>query len=805
MSYAEFIAKKSQLDSSDGFEPVFMPDALFDFQAALVELSLRRGRLALFEDCGLGKGQPPGSKVLTIDGWKEIQCLVVGDMVIGSDGMPWPVTGIYPKQEQPTYRIHFSDGASFVVDEDHLHIVRTNNDRQRKRPWRVLDTRTLISAKLRYGSDKKSRNYDIPVVAPISFKGSQLPLDPYVLGVLLGDGGLTTKSRVTFTCAEPELLDTVRQRLARVGAHLTQKANPIDYSIGGGRGNKPNSALAALKQLGLMGRGSATKFIPQVYLYSTIEDRLDLLRGMMDTDGYIKESCQHYTVSRKMHEDVLFLIRSLGGCPTSSVKNTQYRDNDGTLHKGKPCFVATFSLKTFCPFLLSRKAAKWNPSPRDNGRWIDRITFEGTQKTVCISVASPDHSYVTEHFIVTHNTIQQLVWAENVVRKTNRPVLILTPVSVASQTIREAEKFGMEAKRAVAGSDEPVIRVTNYEKLHHFSPDEYGGMVCDESSILKSFDGATKTKITDFMRKLPYRLLCTATAAPNDYIELGTSSEALGYLGFMDMLNRFFKNARNNSATGGAYGKHGTSSQWRFRGHAEKPFWRWVCSWARSIRRPSDLGFDDGRFKLPPLNEREHIVKAVRPREGFLFSMPAVGLAEEREERRRTLQERCEMVAALVNKSGEPFVSWCHLNDEGDILEKLIPDAVQVSGKDSDESKEEKFDAFALGKVRGLITKPVIGAWGLNWQHCAHMTSFASHSFEQYYQSVRRFWRFGQTRPVVVDHVISDGEQRVLENLQRKSEQADRLFSELTRHMQDELAIVRGRTFTVAEEIPAWI
>jgi len=394
-------------------------------------------------------------------------------------------------------------------------------------------------------------------------------------------------------------------------------------------------------------------------------------------------------------------------------------------------------------------------------------------------------------------TPMQLVWADSVVRKTNGAVLILTPLAVTSQTMREAERFGIECKRADADSRGPGIFVTNYQRLRHLDPAHFVGAVCDESSILKSFEGTTRAAVTDFMRKLPYRLLCTATAAPNDYTELGTSSEALGYLGHMDMLNRFFVNDRNNSHTGRAWATMGGGmAQWRFRGHAERPFWRWVCSWARSLRRPSDLGFDDSRFVLPPLDEREHVVKAMRLRPGEMFATPAVGLAEQREERRRTLRERCERAAALIADTGQPAVAWCHLNDEADLVEQLIDGAVQVSGNDSDESKEEKFEAFTRGQVRVLVTKPVVGAWGLNWQHCAHMTCFASHSFEQYYQSVRRFWRFGQTRPVTVDHVVSDGEGGVLKNLQRKSEQADRMFSELTGHMRDELAIERGkRTF----------
>lgn len=403
-------------------------------------------------------------------------------------------------------------------------------------------------------------------------------------------------------------------------------------------------------------------------------------------------------------------------------------------------------------------------------------------------------------------TPQQLVWAENVVRKTGGRVLVLTPLAVAAQTVQEGSKFGIEVRRSSGEAVRGGICVTNYERLHHFTATDFSGVVCDESGILKSFDGVTRRAISEFMRVVPYRLLCTATPSPNDYFELGTSSEALGYLGFVDMLNRFFKNDRNNSAMNSGFAKQGrTAPQWRFRGHAEKPFWRWVVSWARALEKPSDMGFDNGAFNLPPLTEREHIVKANKPREGFLFSVPAVGLAEEREERRRTIRERCELVASLVSDTGQPCVCWCHLNDEADLVEELIPDAVQVSGKDPDDEKEEKFTAFTNGKIRVLVTKPVIGAWGLNWQHCAHMTSFAGHSFEQYYQSVRRFWRFGQTREVVVDHVLSDGEDRVLANLQRKQRQAEKLFAELARHVSEELGISRDRQFTQEERMPSWL
>lgn len=407
-------------------------------------------------------------------------------------------------------------------------------------------------------------------------------------------------------------------------------------------------------------------------------------------------------------------------------------------------------------------------------------------------------------------TPMQLVWADNVVRHTGRPVLIVTPLAVSYQTVQEGEKFGIEVRRSDDGTVKPGINVTNYERLHYFSPADFAGTVCDESSAIKAFDGKRRAVVTDFMRKQEYRLLATATAAPNDFIELGTSSEALGYLGHMDMLNRFFKNANNTVDTRGRWKGFGAPrnferQHWRLKGHAEEHFWRWVASWARALRRPSDLGFDDTRFVLPPLIQNEHLVSARTIRPGYLFDLEPQGLHEEREEQRRTIGERCEMVAALVNGTGQPAVVWCHLNDEGDTLERLIPDAVQVSGGMDDDAKERAFMAFASGQTRVLITKPKIGAFGMNWQHCAHQTFFPSHSYEQYYQGVRRCWRFGQTRPVTVDIVTTEGGKGITANLQRKSDQADKMFSNLVKHMNNALSIQRQSEYTIAPEVPTWL
>jgi hypothetical protein len=401
-------------------------------------------------------------------------------------------------------------------------------------------------------------------------------------------------------------------------------------------------------------------------------------------------------------------------------------------------------------------------------------------------------------------TPMQLVWSQNIIENTNKPVLILTPLAVSGQTLREAEKFGIPCYRSREGEiDNGVaIYVTNYERLHYFDWKQFGGVVCDESSILKNFKGATKAAVTQFMRKLPYRLLATATASPNDFIELGTSSEALGYMGFVDMLGKFFKNDRNTATSGSRYRR--ANAKWRFKGHAEEHFWRWVVSWARAVRRPSDIGYSNEGYILPPLQEREYIIKATNPRSGELFEIPAYNLQEQREERRLTIKDRCELAASLLTHD-KSCVAWAHLNDEGDLLETLIPGGKQVKGSQSDEEKEEILRAFADGEFRALITKPKITGFGLNWQHAHHMTFFPSHSFEQYYQGVRRMYRFGQKYPVMVDIVTSEGERGVMDNLKRKAEQADRMFSELVRLMQNELHIERKNDHTKTMEVPSWV
>lgn len=406
-------------------------------------------------------------------------------------------------------------------------------------------------------------------------------------------------------------------------------------------------------------------------------------------------------------------------------------------------------------------------------------------------------------------TPMELAWAQNVGAHTGKPVLLLTPLAVGFQIVTEAEKFGADAALSRDGSVAAKITVTNYEQLEKFDPDDFGGVVCDESSAIKAYDGTRRAIVTEFMRRTPYRLLGTATAAPNDYLELGTSSEALGHLGYMDMLGKFFVNENRTSTHRTMAFKGGKRVQagmggYRFKGHAEEPFWRWVSSWARAIRKPSDYGHSDDGFHLPPLDQRVTLVEASQTHPEHLFDVPAFGLAEEREEARRTLADRCEGAAAQL-ADAETAVAWCNLNDESALLTRLIEGAVEVAGSDAPEAKEEKLRAFTDGEIRVLVTKPAIGAWGLNWQHCHRMSYFPTHSYEQFYQAVRRSWRFGQQHPVTVDVVTTKGGRRVLDSLNHKARAADAMFDALMAHMTDALRIDRRRDFTLPMEVPAWL
>ncbi len=387
-------------------------------------------------------------------------------------------------------------------------------------------------------------------------------------------------------------------------------------------------------------------------------------------------------------------------------------------------------------------------------------------------------------------TPMQLVWADKVREKYGN-VLILTPLAVGQQTVNQSKKFNIDDVIRTQDGTPQSITVTNYERLAKYNPADFSGIVCDESSILKNYTGKTREAITEFCQTIPYRLLCTATPAPNDYMELGTSCEALGIMKRVEMLSVYFTHDSGNTQS------------WILKGHAEKAFWEFMTTWSTAIRKPSDIGFEDNNFILPELNQIQHTVGS-KVRDGRLFVVEAKTLDDQRKERKSTINARCDKVAEIANANNEPFICWCSFNDESKMLASKINGSVEITGSDKDEEKEKKMLGFSDGSIRCIVTKPSIAGFGMNWQHCNQMSFFPSHSHEQYYQAIRRCWRFGQKKDVDVHIVASEAESTVLENMKRKERQANNMFDKIIKHMGQSKK--RKQTiFNKEMEIPEWL
>jgi hypothetical protein len=372
-------------------------------------------------------------------------------------------------------------------------------------------------------------------------------------------------------------------------------------------------------------------------------------------------------------------------------------------------------------------------------------------------------------------TLMQAEWAKQVQAYTNRNVLILAPLAVASQTVREGLKIDLNINLARQQSDiKPGINITNYEMLHKFDPQEFSGIVLDESSVLKSFDSKTRTEIIEYFGNTPYRLACTATPAPNDFMELGNHSEFLGVMSRSEMLSMFFVH------------DGGETQKWRLKGHAEAKFWEWVSSWAVLIRKPSDLGYEDEGYNLPPLNIIDHVVTVERALEGDLFKEEAKTLQERQRARRESIEERVARCVEIANSTDRPFLVWCDLNKESEMLTKAIHGAVEVKGSDKPEHKIKAMLDFADGNIRVLVTKPSICGFGMNWQHCADMAFVGiTDSFEQIFQSVRRCYRFGQENEVNAHMIVSDLEGAVSQNIKRKERDFELMAEEMLKHTRN--------------------
>lgn len=399
-------------------------------------------------------------------------------------------------------------------------------------------------------------------------------------------------------------------------------------------------------------------------------------------------------------------------------------------------------------------------------------------------------------------TIMQLAWADQVSNHTKGPVLVLAPLAVSNQTIEEGAKYGIHVEKANPGAEffGPGIVITNYEQLHKFNPDDFQGLVLDESSILKGMDGRRRKEITEFGHHIPFRLSCTATPSPNDFMELGTQSEFLGIMSQIEMLAMFFIH------------DGGDVSKWRLKGHGESKFFQWLATWAVVIRRPEDLGFDGSAHELPPLVYHSHVVET-EP-EGSLFVEPAMGLQDRNKARKDSIRDRVAVAAEIANSMDGQVLIWCNLNEESDLLTKSIDGAVEVKGSDKPEHKTNSLIGFAHGDVKSLVSKPKIAGYGLNFQNCNQMIFVGlSDSWESYYQAIRRCWRFGQQKPVHVHVVSADTEGSVVENIQRKDKQNKVLGDRMVEHMKtmmDKSIFSAATTKTEYNpekqmEIPKWL
>jgi len=402
-------------------------------------------------------------------------------------------------------------------------------------------------------------------------------------------------------------------------------------------------------------------------------------------------------------------------------------------------------------------------------------------------------------------SFMELAWADAIVSETKRPILHIAPLAVTAQMVREAEKFGIAAAQVRSQIEcRGGINITNYQKIEHFDLTKFGGVILDESSILKNSVGVYRNELIAACRGIPFRLAATATPAPNDFMELGNHAEFLGVMSYTDMLSTFF--THDGSET----------QKWRLKGHAEQEFWRWMASWAVMLRKPSDLGYDNSGYDLPPLNQHQHVVAAdyaPNIETGMLFPMQAQTMQERNAARRASVADRVAK-AASITPADRPFVWWCNLNAESEALATAIPGAVEVRGSDDESDKERKLIDFSEGRIRVLVTKSSICGFGMNWQHCAD-TGFVglNDSFEQVYQAVRRFWRFGQTKPVNAHFIASEIEGAVVANIRRKEADADRMAAAMVLHMADLSAEnVRGLTrdrgsYNPAQKVrlPEWI
>lgn len=777
--YQTFLDRKSQLGTKDGFSPVWMPDFLFDFQKSLVEWALFKGKAAIIADCGLGKSPMELVWAENVRRKTNKPVLLLSPLAVSNQMV----------REAEKFGIDCKRSNDGTV---YPNITTTNYERLHL--FKPEDWSGVVCDEC------------FPKNTPIDTLKNGCILKKYIQDVRHGDTIINA---------------TGRDRVAEIHRRKVEVA--VKIKVGG------NFITTSENHPFFTQRGwvSATDLRFGDSIMETIAAMRLVLNGVQPKTGIGLES----SFLREI------LLSEMENAANADSKFSAFGGGCSEARSGTFC---VFERRKSGSIKRATKNARIETDPRITRKDEPDIASDGAQTFR----AWRKRNRHDEAAIVAlggaiarvEGGICRFTWKEG----TWISDLLQTRLSKSRNEIRNRGGWAYSPKQKGPGFEKGCqagfVRVDGIEilELGHPELDQWrdaegviyfydikaerhpsfsvNGLLVHNSSILKNFSGQRKKDITRFMAKIPYRLLGTATAAPNDFVELGTSSEALGELPYMDVLQRFFvddKDRKGSDKPGAAaYSQERQAARvhgyWRLKGHSESAFWKWVCSWARACRKPSDLGFSDEQFKLPPLIVNETKIENERPLPGEMFIWKAVSLAEQRAELRATLRQRCEKVAQLCAPHSIS-VLWCDLNDEGDLLERIIPGAVQIAGKDCDEAKEEKIEAFLDGKINRLVSKGKITGFGLNLQICNHTTFFPSHSWEKYYQSVRRFWRFGQKLPVYVDIITTEGEAGVLRNLQRKSAQADRMFDRLVQCMNESLHIARnGKTYN-SVSLPQWI
>lgn len=787
MTYKDFLRKKQFKQHVSGFDidKDCLHQQLFEFQRDIVRWAIKKGKAAVFAGTGLGKCHGKGTEIIMYDGSiKKVEDIKTNDLLMGTDSKPRRVKSL-ARGTDKMYKIIPVKGESFICNEPHVLSLQMSGS---------------------YGNYKKDEIVNMPLNeymnmpgsfkhraklwrASVEFNEKETCQDPYVMGIWLGDG--TKKSPdITTGNKDIEVIKYLEQWSEKEGLVLTEKGisgNSITRSFTVKNANQwnKNHFRNSIAKFVLNGE----KRIPEEYLINSRERRLSLLAGLIDSDGYHVDNCYEIVTKYKgLSDDILYLARSLGFGTTHRVVKKGIKESGFKAEYQK---IIIYGHTDNIPCKVKRKQAKPRKQKKNVLRTGFKVEYIGIDNYYGFEITG-DHLYLLKDFTVTHNTLMQLEWARQINENTGKNVLILAPLAVASQTVREAEKINLSVthiRQDIEVTD--GVNITNYEQLHNVDTSKFDAVVLDESSILKSFTSKTRDLIINTFKDYAFKLACTATPAPNDHMELGNHSEFLNIMKRTEMLSMFFVHDA------------GQTQKWRLKGHAEDKFWEWVSSWAVLITKPSELGYEDGNFDLPSLNMNELVVEG-KANENELFPTFAQTLSERRQARKDSLEERVQKAADLVNATEEQFLVWCDLNRESELLTKAINDSVEVKGSDKSEHKEKSLLGFADGSVNRLVSKPSIAGMGMNWQGCRNMVFVGlSDSFEQVFQAIRRCWRFGQEREVNVYIVISEQEGAVLENIKRKEKDFDIMQEGMIRFTKDIVSEnIKSTTTEKTEYIP---